>query len=129
MLFYNSYKDDSARLCELLLAHNEKKNDYLTRQLRIMLNKNSTSLRQSEHVTNAYNANLLRDKMTDKRLPEFTAYADAICYKAWVLHYSGSQPNTPLLDSAILNDIYKTVETTFPMHLGSLKSVRREVGI
>jgi hypothetical protein len=34
MSIYNNYKDDSTRITELLLAHNEKKNEYLTRQLR-----------------------------------------------------------------------------------------------
>ncbi len=108
MSFYNAYKDD---------------NQYLLRQLRDAQSENSTLLRESEHVTNIYNSNILRDKMTDKRLPEFNAYADTIYYNAWVDHYSGFQPNAPLLDSAILNNIYKTVESTFPMHMGSLRSM------
>jgi len=123
MSFYNTYKDDSTQMCELLLAHNEKKNEHLTRQLRNLQNDYSKIQRQSEHVTNICNANILRDEMTDKRLPEFTACADTIYYNAWVHHYSDFQPNTPLLDSASLIDNYKTIESTFPMHMGSLKSM------
>ena len=61
--------------------------------------------------------------MTDERLPAFVAYVDTIYYNAWVNHYSGFQPNTPLLDTAMLNDIYKRLESSFPMHLGSLRSM------
>ena len=120
---YHNYKDDSTRMCELLLAHNEKKNEYLTRQLRHYESSITNLRQQSKHMTNIYNANVLRDEMTDERLPQFTAYADGLYYNAWVHHYSGFQPNTPLLNTATLNDIFKRVESTFPMHLGSLRSM------
>ncbi len=123
MSFYNSCKDDSTWMCELLLAHNEKKNEYLTRQLRHLESSISNLRQQSKHVTDAYNANLLRNKMTDERLPEFIAYVNTIYYNAWVRHNSDFQPNTPLLDSAIWNEIYKRVESTFPIHLGTVKSM------
>jgi hypothetical protein len=110
-------------MCELLLAHNEKKVDYLAGQLRSLQNENSTLLRQSDHVINVYNENMLHDEMTDERMPQFAAYADNIYYNAWVHHCSGFQPNTPLLDDTQLSDVYKVIERNFPWHFRSLKSI------
>ncbi len=123
MSLYNAYKDDGNRMCEVLLAHHEKKNEYLLAQLRDSRDENTQLLRQSEHVVDVYNANVLQDEMTDHRLPQFVRNVDKMYYDAWVDHYSPFHPNTPLVLNTQMIDIYKTIESTFPCHFRSLVSI------
>ncbi len=123
MGLYNAYKDDGNRMCELLLSHNERKVDYLSGQLRNVQNENSALLCQSKHVTDVYNDNMMQAEMTDEQLPQFAGYVDNIYYNAWVDHYIGFHPNTPLLDNSKLIDVYKLIEGTFPCHYRALRSV------
>jgi hypothetical protein len=120
---FELFKDDSNRMCEILLVHEKKKTEHLSRIIRQLENENLRLLTDSHHVTNMYIANSLHSEMTDNRLPEVTTYVDKHYYDAFVVHYSDFQRNAPLMDRAILIEFNQMIERTFPIHYSVLKSI------
>ncbi len=120
---FNTFKDDNQRMCELLLVHEQKKNNSLTSTIRQMQTlHNATSLQWQQFNSDAI-ATSFRDEMNDHRLPTFVAFVDQCYRNGWEQHYTNFNPNTPLLDSATLLHFHQMIETNFPTHFTSLKSI------
>ncbi len=121
--YFHQYKDDNLRLSELLLAYERKKNDKLTKTLQILERNNSIAMQATHHLSQDFIHNQMKEEMTDNRLPEFCTYADKIYHDAWIQQYSDFNPNTALLCNSAIIEMHQRLETTFPIHHASMKSI------
>lgn len=120
--YYQLYKDDTNRLRELLLAHNRKKIDAVSKSNRALQRDYLLQQRTSEALTQSYLDNQYYLEMTDDRLPTFVQYADGLFYDAFVSHYSNFNCNVALLTDETMIAIHNQVEREFPMHYKALHS-------
>jgi hypothetical protein len=120
---YNTFKDDSQRMCELLLVHEQKKNESLNRTIRQMQASIDATSLQTQRLNNDVIVNSFKQEMNDHRLPKFVEHVDKLYRKAWEHHYSNFNPNTPLIDSATLLNFHQIIESEFPTHFISLKTI------
>ncbi len=80
---YNMYKDNNQRMCELLLVHEQKKNDALHRTIRQMQASNDPTSVQTQRLNNDVIVNSFKQEMNDHRLPKFVEYVDKLYRNAW----------------------------------------------
>ncbi len=120
---FHNLKDDSRQMCELLLAHEQKKNYALVSTNKKLESLRGTTAIHAQQLTYATIKRLFLDKMSDERLPKFVEHVDKTFYNAWEQHYSNFQSNTPLVDDDTMLGFYTLIERTLPTHFLSIQSL------